>query len=237
MLHLSGFDISVGSAPGRHYFCLTPNQTKLQAITLCGSVIYIFLTHTIWIVGMSIQKEKLEGTLTSFYLTPASRFLTLLARATVALSWTSIAGLMGLLGVRAVIGPLPFYNPWLALGILLFTISSLVGLGFAIAGLALRFGESIEIIANLIELGLMGLCALFFPFAVLPDPLRLIAKLIPLSYAVDAFRTVCLGDTQPELLSLNTELAIVIITGLLSPLLGYFIYITNENIVRQQGLL
>jgi len=113
----------------------------------------------------------------------------------------------------------------------------LIGLGFAVAGLALRFGESVEIIANLLEIGLLGICAFFFPFSFLPPMLQTIARLIPLSYAVDAFRTVSLGETQPELLSLNIELAIVITTGLLSPLLGYLIYVTSENKVRQQGTL
>ncbi len=212
-------------------------QSRLRGITLYGSVVYIILSQTIWTVGMSIQKEQIEGTLTSFYLTPASRFLTLLARSIVVLSWTGIASFIGFVSVQVITGPLSFHNTWLALGILLFTASSLIGLGFAIAGLALRFGETIEIIANLLEFGLVGLCAFFFPFSVLPPALESMARLIPLSYAVDAFRTVALGETQPELLSLNLELAIVVVTGLLSPLLGYLIYLINENNIRQRGIL
>jgi ABC-2 type transport system permease protein len=212
-------------------------EAELQGTTLYGSVIYLFLTHSLWVVGLSIEKEKQEGTLISFYLTPASRFLSLLARAVVALSWTGLAGFIGLLAIQAIASLPLFHNPWLALGILLFTISSLIGLGFAIAGLALRFGESVEIFANLLEFALLGICAFFFPFSFLPPMLQTIARFIPLSYAVDAFRTVSLGETQPELLPLNIELAIVIVTGLLSPLLGYLIYVTSENKVRQQGTL
>jgi ABC-2 type transport system permease protein len=219
-------------------FAPEEGETRLQGATLYGSIVYMFLNHTLWVIGLSIQKEQAEGTLTSFYLTPASRFLTLLARALVVVAWTSAASLMGLLGVQTLlIEPLPFHNPWLALGVLLFTISGLMGLGFAIAGFALRFGQSFEIVVNLLEYILLGLCALFVPFSVMPDTLQTIARFIPLSYAVDAFRTVSLGETQPELLPLNIELAIVIVTGLLSPVLGYFIYVINENKVRQQGTL
>jgi ABC-2 type transport system permease protein len=212
-------------------------ETRLSGITLSGFIIYIFLTHTIWTVGLSIHKEQTEGTLTSLYLTPSSRFLSLLARSLVALGWTGAAGVAGLLLAQVVMGPRVFYQPGLALGILLFTISGLIGLGFALAGLALRFGETIELVANVLEFGLIGLCAFFFPFSVLPPLLQTIARWIPLSYAVDALRTVALGAPQPELLALPIELAIVAATGLLSPLLGYTIYRFNEYVVRQHGRL
>jgi ABC-2 type transport system permease protein len=198
---------------------------------------YVFLSHTIWTVGFSIQKEKVEGTLTSLYLSPTSRFLSLLARSLVALSWTGLASAAGLLLAQVVTGPLTFHKPWLALTILLFTISGFIGLGFTIAGFALRFGESLELVANVLEFGLMGICALFFPFSVLPTTLQNVARVIPLSYSVDAFRTVSLGEASPELLPLEAEVAIVIMTGLLGPMLGYLIYLVNENKIRQQGML
>jgi ABC-2 type transport system permease protein len=212
-------------------------EAQLRGVALYGFLIYIFLSHTIWTAGLSIYREQVEGTLGSFYLSPASRFLTLLARSMVTLAWTGIAGLLGLLLAQLVTGPLTLHNPTLTLIILLFTISGLIGLGFAIAGLALRFGETIELVANLLEFGLMGLCAFFFPFSILPTPLQTLTRFIPLSYAVDAFRTVALGNSQPELLSLGAELTIVILTGLLGPPLGYLIYHLNERAVRQQGML
>jgi ABC-2 type transport system permease protein len=210
---------------------------RFRGITLYGFVIYIFLTHTIWTVGFSIQKEKVEGTLTGLYLSPASRFSMLLARSLVALSWTAIAGTIGLMVAQAFTGPLVFHQPWLALGILLLTISGFIGLGFAIAGFTLRFGETVELAANVLEFGLMGLCAVFFPFSVLPATLQNIARAIPLSYSVDAFRTVSMGLAQPELLPLRTELIIVAITGVLGPPVGYLIYLINEKNLRQQGAL
>jgi ABC-2 type transport system permease protein len=161
----------------------------------------------------------------------------LLARALVTVAWTALAGLAGLLLAQLITGPLPIHSPGLTLGILLLSVSGLVGLSFAIAGLALRFGETIELIANLLEFSLIGLCAFFFPFSLLPPALQTVARFIPLSYAVDAFRTVALGHSQPELLSLNAELIIVTLTGLLSPLLGYAIYHLNEYLMRRQGTL
>ncbi len=212
-------------------------EERLKQITLCGFVLYIFLSHTIWTAGMSLHKEKVEGTLTGLYLTPASPFLSLLARSLTTLAWTALAGLLGLLVAQAIAGPVEFYQRGLALLILIFTLSGFIGLAFTLAGLALRFGESMELLANLLEFGLMGLCAFFFPFAVLPDALQTAAHFIPLSYSVDAFRTVAMGQTQPELLPLPLELVIIIVTGLLGPPLGYLVYLVNETQIRRQGLL
>ena len=116
-------------------------------------------------------------------------------------------------------------------------LAGLVGLGLAMAGLALRFGESIELLANILEFSLLGFCAFFFPFSVLPPALQTVSRLIPLSYAVDAFRSVALGLEQPELLPLGAELIIIMAIGMLAPLLGYAIYHLNEKKARQQGML
>ena len=201
-----------------------------------GFIIYLFLSHTLWNTGMGIHKEKTAGTLSSFYLSAAPRFLNLWARATATLLWTSVAGVLGLLAARMITGPLTVQQPWLALGILFFTVSGLLGLGFAVAGLALLFGESVEIVSNVLEFGLMGICALFYPFSILPAPLLTLARFIPLSYGVDAFRAVAMG-VQPELLSLNAELIIVAVSGLLSPLTGYLFFRYCELKVRKNGML
>jgi len=188
---------------------------RFKGITLYGFCdLSLFFAHHLD-GGLGLQREKAEGTLTGLYLTPASRFLTLLARAVVPLGWTTLAGGVGLLAAQVVTGPLVLHNPWLALAILIFTVSGLIGLGFAIAGLALHFGESIELLANLFEFGLMGLCAFFFPFSVLPAWLQTISRLIPLSYSVDSLRAVALGLPSPELLPLAAELTIITVVGLL----------------------
>jgi ABC-2 type transport system permease protein len=210
---------------------------QAKDMALYGFAVYLFLNHTIWTIGIGVYKDRVAGALSTFYLSPTSRFWHLAARATVALLWTTIAAAIGLVVAQFFVGRLQVQQAWLVLGILSFTISGLVGFGFAIAGLALLFGESIEIIANLIEFGLIGLCALFFPFSILPPALLAVSRLIPFSYGIDALRSVALGLPQPELLPLNLELVIVVVFGLLSPLIGYALYHLCETKMRRQGLL
>lgn len=208
-----------------------------REIALYGFVVFLFLNQTVWTIGMGIYKDWVAGALTSFYLSPASRFWHLIARAVVVLLWTTLAATIGLILAQGFVGPLQLRQPWLVLSILCFTISGVVGFGFAIAGLALLYGESIEIMANLLEFSLIGLCAFFFPFSVLPPALRTISRFIPLSYCIDALRTVALGHPYPELLPLNLELFIVLAFGLAGPLTGYLVYHLCETRTRQQGLL
>lgn len=206
-------------------------------LTLSGFVIYLFLSNSLWAIGVGVQRERAQGSLESLYLSPASRFLSLVARALVTWAWTAVAAVVGLALAQTIVGPAPFHQPGLALLILLGALGGLLGLSLIFAGLGLLLGESVELLANLVEFGLLGLCAFFFPFGALPGPLQLAARLIPLSYAVDAFRTVLLGFPAgyPELGPFPAELALVLASGVLGPLVGFGLYLLAERRLRAGG--
>jgi len=100
-------------------------------------------------------------------------------------------------------------------------------------------GRLDQTLANLFQFAFMVLCAPFFPFAALPDWLRTIARLIPLSYGVDAFRSTLMGYPRgfPELAPIGVEVAIVTTFGLLMPVIGFWLYRREENIARRKGSL
>ena len=85
----------------------------------------------------------------------------------------------------------------------------------------------------------MVVCGMFFPFSALPALVRALSRLIPMSYAVDAFRSTLMDypDGFPELLPMGPELVIVTGFGLLMPLLGYGLYKAAERKVRLDGRL
>ena len=85
----------------------------------------------------------------------------------------------------------------------------------------------------------MILCAMFFPFSVLPDSVLKISKLIPLSYGVDLFRSSLMGYPEgfPELLPVNQEFLIILLFGIITPALGYLLYRKAEKKVRTDGSL
>jgi ABC-type multidrug transport system permease subunit len=100
-------------------------------------------------------------------------------------------------------------------------------------------GEAASSTANLLEFGLILVCAMFFPFRVLPEPVRLLSRAIPLSYCIDAFRSTLIGFPPgfPELAPIGTELIIVAVYAVAAPVLGYALFRAVERRLRQNGRL
>jgi len=210
-----------------------------SGIVVYGFILFMFVSDTIWTIGYNIRNEQVQGTLEQLYMTPASKFLNLVARVTNTLLWTGLLSLTAGALMVAMIGRLPVENPLLGLYILVMSLSGTFGVGFAFASLTLRVKETAQTMANFLQFGLLILCANFFPFSVLPPVVRIFSHIIPLAYCVDAFRSVLMGFPNgfPELASFQVELVIVSLFGVLMPILGYDLYHRAERHARQTGSL
>lgn len=217
----------------------TEGTSATAGIVVYGFILFMFLSDTLWTIGYNVRRDQKQGTLEQLYLSPASKFANLLSRIVVTLIWTGLLCLMSAWLMSALIGRLPAQNIPLALLILALTLSGTFGTGFAFAALTLRIKETAQTLANLIQFAFMVLCAPFFPFSALPEVLQWVARAIPLSYGVDAFRSVLMGlpAGTPELAPLSVELAIVAAFGILMPMLGYWLYQREENTARMKGTL
>jgi len=80
---------------------------------------------------------------------------------------------------------------------------------------------------------------LAFGKALIPESVRFLSHLIPLSYCVDAFRSTLMGYPNgfPELASIEVELIIVTLFGIFMPLVGYWLYRRAEDRARVRGSL
>lgn len=210
-----------------------------SGVVIYGFVLFLFLSDALWSIGYNVHREQLQGTLEQLYLTPASKFASLVARVMHALLWTGLLSLAGVGLMAAMVGHLPLANPLLGLYLLVIALAGTFGIGFAFAALTLRLREAAQTLANLLQFVFMVLCANFFPFAALPAPLRALSRLIPLAYAVDAFRSALMGFPPgfPELASFNVELVIVSLFGVTMPWVGYVFYRRAERNARQRGSL
>lgn len=215
------------------------DNTNTAGLVVYGFILFMFLSDTLWSIGYNVRREQKQGTLEQLYLSPASKFLTLLSRITVTLIWTgTLSGASAVL-MSLLIGRLPFENIGLGLVILLLALSGTFGTGFAFAALTLRIKDAGETAANAAQFAFMVLCAPFFPFSALPEWLQAVARFIPLSYSVDAFRSTLMGypNGYPELAPIEVELVIVAAFGVLMPLLGFWLYQREENRARIKGSL
>jgi ABC-2 type transport system permease protein len=208
-------------------------------IVVYGFILFMFLSDTLWTIGFNIRRDQKQGTLEQLYLSPASKFANLVSRIIVALVWTGLLCVMSAWLMSALIGKLPFENLPLGLLVLALALSGLFGTGFAFAALTLRIKETAQTLANLLQFVFMVLCAPFFPFSALPEVLQWVARLIPLAYGVDAFRSLMMGlpPGYPELAPIEVEIVIVALFGLAMPCLGYWLYQREENIARSRGSL
>ena len=208
-------------------------------VSVYGFMLFMFVSDTLWTIGYNVRHEQVQGTLEQLYLSPASKFATLVSRVANLLVWTGLLTVAGGALMASMIGRLPFFNPGLGAYLLVMTLMGTFGIGFAFAALTLRLRETAQTLANLLQFGVMILCANFFPFAVLPPVLRKLSYFIPLSYAVDAFRSTMMNYPAgyPELAPIGVEIWIVTFFGLVMPLLGYWMYRRAEDHARRSGSL
>lgn len=212
-------------------------SSAAAGVAVYGFILFLFLSDTLWAIGYNVRNEQLQGTLEQLYLSPASKFASLVARVTNTLLWTGLVSIAGAALMATMIGRLPFENPGLGLYLLVMSLSGTFGIGFAFAALTLRIKGTAETMANLLQFAFLVVCANFFPFSALPAVLRAVSRVIPLAYAVDAFRSTLMGYPPgfPELASIEVEIVVVTVFGLLMPLLGYWLYRLAEDQARRSG--
>jgi ABC-2 type transport system permease protein len=215
------------------------SANTLAGAMFYGYLLYIFVSDSLWRIGYSVRQDQMQGTFEGLYLTPAPKFASLIARAVPQFALSATGGCVALLAANWIFGGLPAKNIPAAALIFACSLAGTFGLGFCFAAYSLVAGDTAESTGNFIEFALIVLCAMFFPFGVLPSPARAISRLIPISYCVDAFRSTLMGLPAgfPELAALETELVIVSVYALVMPLLGYALFRAVERRLRRQGRL
>jgi ABC-2 type transport system permease protein len=204
-----------------------------------GYLLYTFLSNSLWRIGYSVRQDQIQGTMEGLYLTPAPKFANLVARAVPLFILTASGAALALAAVNLIVGQLPAHNLGLAAVVFACSVTGTFGLGFCFAAYSLVAGDAASSAGNLLEFSLLVVCAMFFPFRVLPGAVRLLSGFIPLSYCVDLFRSALLGFPMgmPELAPIGMELIVVVVYAAVFPLLGYALFRVVERRLRENGRL
>ena len=213
------------------------NDSITTGVVVYGFILYMFVGDTIWTLGYDVRREIIQGTLEQLYLSPASKFSSLISRVVIVLVWTGLLCVASVLLMIVLLGQLPFYNGLLGGYLLVMSLLGTFGMGFVFAAFALRFKEAAQPMAILLQFVVLIFCAIFFPFSSLPPIIHNISRLIPFSYAVDAFRSTLMNypDGFPELAPIKVEIFIVTSFALIMPLAGYYLYRLAEKHARHRG--
>lgn len=160
-----------------------------------GWAVFAWLSRMIWGPGMSLRKERMQGSLEIIFLSPASRFVILFAPATAYLVPTtmmfSVVGLMLRYVFGVPIGPTEFVA---GLVVIVASIPILFGIGAIMAITVLRIRDA-DGIASAIRGGLGILCGVTYPIAVLPEWIQPISRAFPLTQVLDSLRTAVLHSS------------------------------------------
>lgn len=216
-----------------------PDQGTVSGVVVYGFVLFMFISDTIWTLGYEVRQEQVQGTLEQLYLSPANKFANLTSRVVTILLWTSLLCVAAVTLMTALLGRLPFHNGLLGGYILVMALFGTFGMGFALAALTLRIKEAAQTVAILLQFAFLILCAIFFPFSSLPPAIERVSRLIPFSYAVDAFRSTLMDYPEgfPELAPIEVEIVIVTVFAIVMPVVGYYLYRRAEDHARRTGSL
>ena len=97
------------------------NDSGTAGLVVYGFILFIFLNDTLWNIGYNVRREQMQGTLEQLYLSPASKFASLLSRVSVTLIWTGALSIGSAAIMSVMIGRLPFEN--LPLGALVLVLA------------------------------------------------------------------------------------------------------------------
>lgn len=160
------------------------------ALGLVGSQ---YLGASLFAVAGNLREEQLQGTLEAMLACPTRPWVMLLGSSALGLLWATLeAGLYLGCGVLVFGLDLARMNLAATLVLLVFTIAAMSSLGVLAASGVLLFKEFDPL--NWFLGGLMRLVGgVYFPVALLPGWLQALAKLFPLTYAVDGLRQAALA--------------------------------------------
>ncbi len=180
-------------------FILQPVQTDIQNVVPGGGNYFDFVApgfigmgvmmSGLTAVGAALAREREIGTLDGLLMAPISRVSIILGKTLAQTIRNLIQGgiIIGL--AILVFGVHVRGNPFLITLILILGTLSFLGIGIVATSVA-KNQESAQFILGFLQFPMMFLSGVLFPTEQMPVLLQYVAKVLPLTYAVDALRKV-----------------------------------------------
>ncbi|MEJ2560156.1 MAG: ABC transporter permease [Anaerolineae bacterium] len=212
-------------------FRLNTGTDNYVAYLLIGSNVFMMVSGALWNFGFWLRREQQTGTLEALYLAPSSRWLVLCG---VALYGTLRSVVNFVLAFA--LGCLLFHvNPFqgdilLALVFLLLGLVPLYGVSLLYGAVVLKLKEANALI-QLAQWLVSFLMGIFFPIAVFPPLLRILALLFPPTWMNNGVRASLLGVGW-FFQTWYRDLAVLAAFCVVAPLLGYWVFLQSERRIK-----
>jgi len=184
---------AMGGARASANFQAHTGTTNYVPYLLIGSNVFTLVTNALWHMANWLRFEQETGTLEALYLAPTSSKVLAsgVALYSVIRGLTSalVAYLLGCLvfGVNPVQG-----NVGLALAFIGVGLLPLYGMALLFGAVVLKLKES-NALLNVMQWGVSFLMGIFYPVAVLPPLVRVVALLFPPTWMTNGVRSALLG--------------------------------------------
>ncbi len=200
-----------------------------------GFIFLIIFSTSIWGIGQSIRNEQLQGTIEQLFLAPISRVSVISGR----FARTMITDLAIIIYTTVLLtslsqGTIAVQNPILLLAVYVLLEIAVFGFGLIFAAVTFRL-KSFNLLSNLAQFTVIGLCGLFFRLSILPLPVLAVSMAIPFTYFADMFRYAGYGGQTLLPPAIEMVVALVLAVGIFAIGLAYFK--ATEKRAKERGLI
>jgi ABC-2 type transport system permease protein len=192
------------------------------------------LFSTIYFVGEILDRERVKGTLVGLFLAPCPRLSWLTGFALVGVFEMGLSAVVALGAGHTLLG-VRFAVNWAALALtLVLFLASLWGIGIVFSAIGLYIKKA-NPFSNLVSPFMILLGGVYYPVALLPDPLRWLARGLPMGYGMQALADASLRNAS--IASLGSQLLPLLGFAIGLPVLGVLAFNWIERAVRVRGEL
>ena len=213
------------------------NATGLAEYTgyiAVGTMIWMWQNIVLWMVGYSLRNEQMRGTLESNWLSPTWRFSYLLGSSIPQMVSMFMLMLVAGLEYSLLFGVEFNGSLWLTLLVILASIPSVYGLGFAFASVVITAKES-NAFVFLVRGIVMIFCGITYPLAILPNWMQSVSQWLPQTYMIHGIRIAALSTEG--LSGVTTDLKMLLIFGIFWLAVGYLLFNWMERRARRTGAI
>jgi ABC-2 type transport system permease protein len=224
---LSGVDGS-----GLAQFQLNTGVSDYIGYIAVGTTIWMWQNIVLWEVGFALRNEQMRGTLESNWLSPTWRFSFLMGSTLPQMVSMAMFMAVAVLEFTLIFGVRFEGSLWLSLLVLLVSIPSIYGLGFAFASVVITAKEA-HAFVFLVRGLVMIFCGITYPVTLLPEWMRSVTYLLPQTYVIHAMRLAALSPVK--LADLMPDILPLIFFGAFWLTTGYILFNWMERRARQTG--
>jgi ABC-2 type transport system permease protein len=212
------------------------NGDQLTTYLLIGAIIWSYLSMLFDILAETVSWERWEGTIEYTFMSPATRATHLIG--------TSIyAVIYGIIRTAIMFGVISLFfdlqvsdaNYFSALVILAICSVSLVGFGMCAAVMPLLSPEKGQQVAFIFASVLLLVSGVYYPTDVLPNWMQTLAKISPVTYALEGMREALLNGAG--LGSLWDKIWPLLIMGAVCVPIGLWVFELGERYAKRTGRL